>query len=1310
MFQKKIAFLVLFIGFYGLSLAQPSINPNKLKDSNPKNQTQNTNNPTVQKIANDCEDPSSTAILDINNVRTMILGGNDMWWDLNTSFYEIPKLNDPTKPRKSSLWAGSIWVGGTDAGGVLKVAAQTYRQSFGLAIGFWPGPLTQLKATTDELRCNRFNRHWKVNRREIETHINSTKEIAPNQYELAENYTPPKTFLEWPAESDIDWNHPGNELAPYVDVDGNEEYEPLKGDYPDIFGDQSIWFVTNDKGNVPGSGSTPIGMEIQTQAFAFVSNDEINNMTFYTNKIINRSSIRLDSCFMSQWVDPALGNGFDDYIACDVPRGLGIAFNGDDDDDGTLGYGQNPPSVGVDFFEGPFSDENDGIDNDRDCEVDEIDIFGCDTDPKTERMIMSKFMYFINGATFPLRDPANAVEAYNFMIGRWADGVPLTYGGNGRGGSIVAEMAFPGVSDGEIGWSTLGNCQNPQPGLPNWSESAAGNQPGDRRFVQSGGPFTLEPGAVNFITIGVVWARTSSGGPQGSLNLLLQADTKAQAIFENCFEILNGPDAPDLEITELDQELLISMAYRPNSNNYRFNYQEIDPLIKALNDADSTLGFDETYNFQGILLYQLANSEVTTGELDNLDRARLIFQCDLEDGIEKMVNYEFNPELNINIPEIKPEIANNQGITMSLKVDKDVFTGENLVNHRQYYFLAVSYGHNNYQKYNLQTKSGQAITYLAGRRNVKVNIAIPHKYEPEFNGLILKSNYGDGPEITKIEGLGNGGNQLDFTEKTIEEMLESPYFVQMPTYKGGAGPVNIKVINPISVLENDFRLAFYANEIGQDGNISDESRWYLTYNQNADTIFSDSTIVLGAEQILIDKDGENLGLSLQVKNLPNPGSEEGNNGFIAASIELEDETKNWLTFLSDEDVQGLESNWILAGPQNEGNLIPGDEEEIYETVLEGTWAPYRFTNWGNNNPAIVSGQRPLPSLTNDISKDLHSIDVVFTDDKSKWTRACVLEMSEDRLQSVNQQYKNRLRCQPSVDKNGMENARDATDVGMGWFPGYALDLETGERLNICFGEDSSDPNNNGRDLMWNPTDSTRVLPPFAGGIIQQWGGRHNIYIMKSRYDEGANYQKMLTKNFASPSSSKIQANTDVDLWNFYKDAMWVSMPALNTRSQLLETETKIRIRINRAYAKVLDDDLKITNPENFNNPLYAFNTANLSPVKNDTKTAQNALNLINMVPNPYYAYSDKESNQLDFRVKIINLPARCDITIYSLNGSLIKTLLKDDPSTSIVWNLTNQVGIPIAGGTYIVHIDAGNLGEKTIKWFGVLRPVDLDSF
>jgi hypothetical protein len=102
--------------------------------------------------------------------------------------------------------------------------------------------------------------------------------------------------------------------------------------------------------------------------------------------------------------------------------------------------------------------------------------------------------------------------------------------------------------------------------------------------------------------------------------------------------------------------------------------------------------------------------------------------------------------------------------------------------------------------------------------------------------------------------------------------------------------------------------------------------------------------------------------------------------------------------------------------------------------------------------------------------------------------------------------------------------------------------------------------------------------------------------------------------------------------------------------------------------------------------------------------------MINVVPNPYYAFSQYETSQLDNRVKITNLPERCTVTIYDMNGTLIRQYNKADPLTSLDWDLKNAKNIPIASGTYIIHVDVPGAGEKVLKWFGVMRPIDLDNF
>ena len=60
---------------------------------------------------------------------------------------------------------------------------------------------------------------------------------------------------------------------------------------------------------------------------------------------------------------------------------------------------------------------------------------------------------------------------------------------------------------------------------------------------------------------------------------------------------------------------------------------------------------------------------------------------------------------------------------------------------------------------------------------------------------------------------------------------------------------------------------------------------------------------------------------------------------------------------------------------------------------------------------------------------------------------------------------------------------------------------------------------------------------------------------------------------------------------------------------------------------------------------------------------------------------------------------------------LLKKLEKDsEGSASIDWDLKNQDEIVVSSGLYIIHVEAPGIGEKVIKWFGVLRPIDLNSF
>ncbi len=65
---------------------------------------------------------------------------------------------------------------------------------------------------------------------------------------------------------------------------------------------------------------------------------------------------------------------------------------------------------------------------------------------------------------------------------------------------------------------------------------------------------------------------------------------------------------------------------------------------------------------------------------------------------------------------------------------------------------------------------------------------------------------------------------------------------------------------------------------------------------------------------------------------------------------------------------------------------------------------------------------------------------------------------------------------------------------------------------------------------------------------------------------------------------------------------------------------------------------------------------------------------------------------------------------FTINGTLVRVLEKDNPNTFLEWNLQNENFIPIGGGLYIIHVQSQDLGERVLKFFAATRPADLRNF
>ncbi len=1348
-----------------------------------------------------CAPATAFAELDLNNVRARIENGGTLWEDRasGTAAYEVPKTDGRNGPK--GLFAGALWMGGLSPDNVLKLAAVRFRQ---VGNDYWPGPLTAFDtitqtgdASVDGTVCTQYDRLWKTMRMDAQrqdAYFNCLADPECDPSDEFQGYSVPSYFFDWPAHGDVSKGQDYN-LAPYHDFNDNGEYDPEGGDYPGydlkgvidckakrredaipLFGDQNIWWVFNDKGNThTESGGQPIGMEVRAQAFAFATNDEVNNMTFYNYVLINQGSQTLGQTYFGQWVDVEIGGPYDDYVGCDVQRGLGYGYNGDavdEDYSGAPGYGgpnPPPPAMGVDFFEGPYQDY-DAMDNPltTNCQ-DARDSLGIpyagigigygDGVADNERYGMRAFVYHNNagGAT---GDPSSAGQYYNYLRAMWGDGTPMTYSGNGystSGGGVRAYYMFPGTSDTH-GWGT--DCV-PQ---ANWDEVSSGNAPYDRRFIQSAGPFTLDPGAYNNITVGVVYARAAGGGAQASVELMRIADDKAQSLFDNCFRILDGPDAPEMTIQELDRELIISLSNPKSSNNFNEQYVELDATIpptsvqtlyetQSLYDSlgnymgefevevgTTTTNNDRFYRFQGYQIYQLKDEQVSPDELTNTEKARLVAQVDIQDGVKQLINYVNDPSMGVPVP-VERVNGNDTGIVHTFRILEDKFaTGDpRLTNFKTYHFMAVAYGFNEYQPYNPEQLTGQAFPYLAGRKSptgsIRSYAGIPHKPSVENGGTVMNAQYGDGFEITRLEGQGNGGNKVAISKETIDAIMASPDGrVDQIKYRKGLGPVNIKVVDPLKVPVGNFELWITDSTTIPNPTAPitykrlQDASWMLVHLTNnptsSDTIRSARTIQMQNEQLVPE-----WGISITITQTLFSGANERFTPFLGGFREAVG--TDWLTGIPDEEGEQT-LNWIRSGSAvDDALLFPDyvgtDPEQKYEKVFDGTWAPWALVGRAENQPGANVFKT---TQVNAAIKDMSSVEVVFTPDKSKWSRCVVVETNTDSSFSFPANTRKLfMRPVPSVDKNGLsagmpganvDEANSVNATGMGWFPGYAIDLETGERLNIFFGENSFTGGGIGRDMLWNPND---LFVNSSGQPVL--GGGHWIYVTRNvrrTFGSALAGNKMPQYDGCAFIRSKMEGNVATSMNNVYEGVAWVGsslmMPGMQMKSPqegLVPNELRLRLDISKPY-NIYSEPYAgytptITNTSrNQGLPLYTFSTASGMTETNVTAVGEEGLDLIGVVPNPYYAYSGYETSRLDNRVKFINLPKTCTITIYTVSGTLVRKYRKDNDLTYLDWDLKNNYNVPISSGTYICHIDAPGLGERVIKWFGVMRPVDLQNF
>jgi hypothetical protein len=1269
-----------------------------------------------------CVRPTASYDMKVNNVRARLLTGGDLFSEAQ---YVTPAPNEG-EVAVSGIYAAGVWMGGVDRSKNIKLSAAMYRF---VGTDYFSGPL-DLNGTTESEICSRWDKIFSVNGKNISQHIINFKKAEIENTSLSCEDIP-KDVLFWPAhgnpyfEDEFGWALPSQPLADYWDMNNDGIYDPCDGDYP-MIDDKDLcfpyhqgqlipgeinYFIFNDNGGPQTlSGPTSMQMEFQVNAYAYGTNDELNDMTFYHYKLINKANEDLMDCYFAWWIDPDLGCYQDDFIGCDPELGIAYIYNEDVVDgnngsscEGTSTYGEEIPMIGFDFIRGPMVSKvykrntQGNIEYDTNGNAILLDPapFSGNQDTLVEGK-MSSFGYMENGgiSSFPVPtiDPQPGKEEgfYNFLKGLWGSGTPMTIGGSGynQGSTDTTKYAFPDAPNDVNGWSM---CTTDMPF-------------GDRRMIMSVGPMLLQPGATRNLTMSIFTAFDVQY-PCPDITKLKFVNTIAQNLFDYCFidGVIATPDAPDIKGIQKDKEITLLLDNPNYSNNYN---EAFESQILGVPDT-----FNNYYRFEGYKIYQVANLNVRPNQLGDENLAKLISQSDIKNNISDIYNWRYvqNSDTTLGAPNYIWEkelrvVGNNQGLETMFDFTEDRFATDDktLINGKAYYFMVVAYAHNNWRDFDNIEKYGQKTPYIESINAVKVYQFTPkQKFENDSQQL----------KVTRISGEGNPHTFLLMDDDMHEKIL-SPNFDGKIKYKSGYGPLHGKVLDQSKLQKGTvYRLEitgnFQSSGNGNNCQYDQDAAWKLTDITNNTVLLEDKPLWYIKEYVVNE-----LGFSITVHQHAEPGTQiYENNGGVGALLEYKDNSgPKWYQAITLDGKYNGQKNKMVDFVRTTTH----DPNRQLSQLGDGYFVPFVSTSFQDRpdfpfylSPAAreVMGYLSGPATNSLRFRDLNNVDIVFTKDKSKWSKCIVVETaSEDYYDSgtIGDAKNFELRQSNSKDENG--NIIPSS-VGMSYFPGYAVDVETGKRLNIFFGENSfysqanvdllEGKNPIGGDMIFNP--SAQEFGLFNGAQFPVFGGQHFIYITRMEYDGCSEFADRLkrTLSVAGPSLINKAKVASAITWTSFP-LLSQSTPMSSIADGLIPNDVVIRLRVDNPYSetrKYTTARERACDTEG-DHPVYEFGFEDYINVS----TKDITMDRIFVSPNPTLSQNGLQSLQL------FNLPDHADIIMYDIKGQMQwksntsfgeSQILLGPGSRKTIFD----IGTEFKAGIYFIQVRDNQTGNvKTLKW------------
>jgi hypothetical protein len=267
------------------------------------------------------------------------------------------------------------------------------------------------------------------------------------------------------------------------------------------------------------SGGGKIGAEIHIMVYQIQSSNYIDSTTFMEVKVFNRGQNSFNDFKATIYMDPDIGFPEDDYIGSAPANNLVYAYNGDNLDEGgngAIGYGTNPPAVGIVSLNKDF-----------------------------------EYSWYYN------RSGSSVLSDYWYsMNGRNPDGSYWT-----QGGSVdTVQHIYDGNPNQGTGWSEM-----------NIDGNGTANPIGDRRFVATSIEETFNPGDKLIYNYAIINNR--DGNNLQNVDGLINTANSVQEFFDTT----NTECAPNLSLslTEEFEKGKLEIFPNPATNQINVVWDEV---------------------------------------------------------------------------------------------------------------------------------------------------------------------------------------------------------------------------------------------------------------------------------------------------------------------------------------------------------------------------------------------------------------------------------------------------------------------------------------------------------------------------------------------------------------------------------------------------------------------------------------------------------------------------------------------------------------------------------------------------------------